>query len=1466
VYSLQGEQLHTSSQEFDAASGVLQSDDLYTPAAQQQQAQDAARQQAFQAIFAVQQQLALVAASTPSAAAHTQQATADLGIPAEAASSLSPSAPVSQSAAGHVAAAVTSLNEAIEGATQGADKTTGELSTLVTVLTGQLQRFEQRGSAMANTAFMPGLLDAAEVSRLSAGAVGDVWDPVNHASAAAATWSPLDSAELARLSAAAVGDIWPDNLMAFELAPEQQAQRVPQPQPHLGASTASAAVQQQQQQPSVPLQKAPAAAAVHGPQHQHAQPAAGLSPLQKLLIIDAAIVEPQWKKFAAAATGWAHMGMQTALQEVGAVAAQLQSQTAAAAQQVQDAAAPAAAKLRDTATATAAKAHVQVAQGAAEVSAKAAATASQLQKQAAGAVEHLLQSDAAALASQLHAKAASATAELQQTAAAAAAQAAAALEEAKSRADGKGPGERRTWQEEVLACSGILSLISPYWWSEETISGTAYVAHAASAANADAEPLVQGAYGSDGNGMDDGSGNGAGGSGRGQGPNSGNNEGAGDAGAGDDASSGGVGGDGGSGHGNGGGQGGSGGGKGGNGAAGSGPWDGFDQFPPPGGFDPVMLIPVALAAATAGLTSLFGTSSSSSSSGKPNVSRRSRTSANPAQREALKLFKNSSSSNSGQASTSLPAASAGTEVRQREVHGRLADRAAVTAGDVQSAVAAGASLLGPSAVPVASASQADIHVWDATDHAPHLHLYAHDQPVLFLSGPETTGTAARSHVSLARGSAAPWAGAGMLQQEAPTHHSPRKAGSRAQPSSALVEAFSTSQQITWEELEELPLAAKQEILSLRAAAAANRQQQRALQKQLQQVEQQLGVKDQELAASAAQATIWQAEHAAALAELQNLSQAAAGGSCSSEAADCNKANGVSADQLRSTYAAQIAHLTKEAAAASCAATLQIAALQAQLEAQQQSAADAVASLEMRLAKTAASKAKVDLRYASDIAARDAQLADSQDQEVQLQHALQEAMLALEDSQQELLAGQAVQEQLQQELDAAHAAKEQQAAALQAYSSRVAALEAELSAAAADLAAAKELTSKLEQQVQDSNSQTKQIQASAALDSTQALARVAELTAELDGLKTGYVPLLQGLELELASERTKAQQQVAELQQRWVDAEAGINTQMHLLQQQLQDARTSCAAAAAQSDSLQQQLDAMQQQQQAVVAELKLTKEASAAQVAQFKLTMQNLHQRMQQAKTAAFGTTQTDTRSAVDAATESLQLDGIQQPAESLQTQQLQPTLPDDPHHVASPEVEFANLLAEAAAAGQQLEALCSSSRQQVEDAHAKLEAERSAAQGRLAALTAELQGVRTGYTTFVAQLETELAAERSFSRRQVSEVKEQLDQAQAQLAELQQHLQQLETDKAALEADHATLLDASSTQQQATADELSGLRQQVQLVKQQEAAALERCTYLEAELAAATAEAAEEAALRQQLERQRTNLLAQVRAVCCVA
>jgi chromosome segregation ATPase len=658
--------------------------------------------------------------------------------------------------------------------------------------------------------------------------------------------------------------------------------------------------------------------------------------------------------------------------------------------------------------------------------------------------------------------------------------------------------------------------------------------------------------------------------------------------------------------------------------------------------------------------------------------------------------------------------------------------------------------------------------------------------------------------------------------------------------------FSTSQQISWEELEELPLPAKQEILSLRAAVAANSQQQRMLEKQLQQIDRQLAAKEQELAASAASNSVLRAEHAAALAELHSLQGAVASTGVTDASADCSRSNGISADQLRSAFAAQIAHLTKDAAAASSAASVTITALQALLEAAQQSAADAVASLEMRLAKVTASKARVQLQLEDDIAARDAELADSKQQAVILQHSLHEALAELQESQQQAALHEGTAAQLQEALAAASAAKEQQADELQATRSRLEQLEAELSARAADLACVTAHAASVGQQLQQHCSAKAELQAAAAADSQAAAARISELTAELSGLKAGYGPVLLGLESELAIERTNAHQQVAQLKQRLGEAEAAINVQMQLMQQQLRDAEASCAAACARSGSLQEDLQAMQRQQQVLAAELEFTKAASAAEVAQVQGAMRNV-QELLQARTAAEGDSVSPRKD-----------------AEGLQTQ-LEASLAQSQQRIAGLEQQINELkqqqLAAASAGQQQLEALCSASKQQVAEAQSRLDSERAAAQEQLAALSSELEGVRAGYTMFVSQLETELAAERSLNRRQAAEVKEQLDQAQAQLMQLQQQLQQLEAQKQALESDHAALQQASSLQQQAAAEELSSLRQQVQQVQQQEAEALERCTHLEAELAAATEEeAAEVAALREVLEQQRTEMSAQVR------
>lgn len=1364
-------------------------------------------EQAREAMLAVQQQLAVVADLAPEAQQQPQQQGQDAsaGQPAER-----PSSKEQQ-----MEAAVSSLNEDLEDVSADADRTSEELSMLLPVLTGQLQRIEQRTPPTAAT------LDSAEVGRLSADAVGDVWWQAGAGSSSdtagamarpkpTTVWSPLDAAEVARLSADAVGDRWiAGSQAAVATQPVKQvfaAAEASQP----AAVTASALLQQLQlpAQPSQGMTVAELAAArtpetVAGTT-QPQQPRQGFSPLQKLLVIDAAFVEPQWRRFVATAAGLRDSGVQAATmaaQGVGATAGHLQGAAAGAAQQLQGTVGAAAAGLQSAVAASATQLQQPLAEGAVQLQHQAAAAASQLQQHVVSATSQLLTSDAAAAVAKLQADTAAAVTDLQQRAAATAAEAARTIGEAKSRVDGKAPGEQRTWQEEVLACSGILSLISPYWWSEETIAGTGTAAgHAGAtptAAAVDAEPLLQGAYGSDGSGMDDGGGGGGSG-GPGHGGSS-NSSGDGSSG-GEDGSSGGSSG----GHGAGRGDG-SGGGDGGGGGSSGTPWDGFDQFPPSGGFDPVMLVPIALAAATAGLSSLFG---SSTSQGTAQARRRSRSSAHPAHREALKQLKNSSSKDScSAATTSSPQEQLMLHSGQKAA-GR--PHAAVTAADMQSAAAAGVPLLGPGPVvlPHAATVAAD---GDYLTYTPFLHVHAQGEPVLAWAGPEAAQAGSIICAAVSSTVAAGPDGSltvGMQQQAAPSP-------GRRRPASSIPAAlpFSTSQQISWEELEELPLQAKQEILSLRSVVTANKQQQRALHKQLQQVEQHLAQKEQELAESAAQHIVLQAEAAAALSALQACkgNTAAADSHAAQAAPDCSvRSGGVSADQLHSTFAAQIAHLTKEAAAASSAAALQVAALQAQLDSSQQSAADAVSMLEMRLSKVTASKARVQLQFENDIAARDAELAESHRQAAQLQASLQEAIEALQETQQQVAAEQAAQLQLQDALAAAADAREQ-----------------------------------LAQELQDSTCLAAAQQAAAAADSVAAAARIAELQAEVSGLKAGYGPVLLGLEVELATERANAHQLVAALKQRFADAESGIHSQMQRLQQQLHEAEASCAAASTRSDCLQGDLAAMQQKQNTLLAQLEFAKAASAAQVSQLEASMRALEQQLAQTQAAAEEAGASDAAAAAAAQ----QLDGSQARVEQLQAQ-LEAGRTEARERISSLEQQIDQLkqqqLAEAAAAGHQLEMLCSTNKQQLDNAHATLESERAAAQQRLETLAAELESVHSGYTAFVAQLESELAAERSFSRRQVSEVKEQLLAAHAELGTLQQQLQQLEADKAAL-------LQANSEQQQAAAEELAAVRAQEEEAEQ-------RCRYLEAELAAATAEEAEEVAvLRQTLEKQRGEMAAQV-------
>jgi chromosome segregation ATPase len=788
---------------------------------------------------------------------------------------------------------------------------------------------------------------------------------------------------------------------------------------------------------------------------------------------------------------------------------------------------------------------------------------------------------------------------------------------------------------------------------------------------------------------------------------------------------------------------------------------------------------------------------------------------------------------------------------------------------MKAAAAVGVPLLGASPVLLSQADQADHAVRASTVHAPHLHVYAQDQPVLVWDGADAQCAGAgmsRAVLSVADGACY----AGVQQQGASMTASPshRRPSSRAHAVAASTQQqqmlpFSTSQQISWEELEELPLPAKQEILSLRAVVTANKQQQRALQKQLQQVEQHLTVQEQELAASAAQISVLQAEHSAVVSELQGFrsSSTAADGQTAEVAADCSKSSGICADQLRSTYTAQILQLTKAAAAASSAAALQIATLQAQLDCSQQSAADAVSSLEMRLAKVSASKAKMQLQFDNHIAACDVELFDSQKQASQLRDDLQEALAALQESQQQTASEQAAQVKMQEALADVTAAQQRQACKLQESSSQLEKLTADLAACAADLAAAQAHAADLTQQLQDSSSCAR----SAAADKEAAAARVAELQAEVAGLKAGYGPVLLGLEIELAAERANAQQQVAQLKQCMADAEAAISSQAQQLQQQLHNTEASCADASTRSDGLQADLISMQHQHNTLLAQLEFAKAAAAAQAAQFEGSIQALQRQLTTVQAAADTAGQESTAAAGNVAALAQQLDSAQARTEQLQAQ-LEASVSDSKAHIATLEDQINSLkqqqFAEAAASVQQLEALCTSRKQQLEEAQARLQAERAAAQVQLNALSAELDGVRSTHMTFVAQLETELAAERSFSRRQASEVKEQLDQAHGQLSSLQQQLQHLQAEKQALEAAHAAMLQANIRQQrqQVTFDELKALRQQVAEVQAQHDEVQQRCSNLEAELAAANAEEAEEVAVLQQaLDKQRAEMAVQV-------
>jgi hypothetical protein len=361
-------------------------------------------------------------------------------------------------------------------------------------------------------------------------------------------------------------------------------------------------------------------------------------------------------------------------------------------------------------------------------------------------------------------------------------------------------------KEKVLAACTLVVGLTDNLWPDEQDGGKEGGGAGADkgAAKAADEPRAQTEYGPDGGGMDRTGGGDDGGAGKGKG---------GSGGGGGDAGDGGFLGGGGSKP-----PGGSGGNGNGNGA--SDPFDGFENFPPSGGMDPAILLPVAFAAAV------------SLAAGLMNASKRAAGASSATSRAA------SPAVGSGEA-TAQP----GPKQRRREEAKEPSGAAASAAGGRSAAYDA------TRAEPLSAARRfaaAGMDVLVAADEAAHLEDTAVERlrRQMADSTKEVPVLAAGALAAADGGEAAP----GLLVDLHPTR----------------------LQNLTWVQLDELPAKAQCEVLALRGEAQRGRCERRALKRYLRHLERAGEESEAELEAERARVKGLQTALEAAVAQVRLL--------------------------------------------------------------------------------------------------------------------------------------------------------------------------------------------------------------------------------------------------------------------------------------------------------------------------------------------------------------------------------------------------------------------------------------------------------------------------------------------------------------------------------------------------------------------------------------------------------------------
>lgn len=379
-------------------------------------------------------------------------------------------------------------------------------------------------------------------------------------------------------------------------------------------------------------------------------------------------------------------------------------------------------------------------------------------------------------------------------------------------------------KEKVLAAFTFVVGLSDNLWPDEA-DNEAEKAGGRGGSSAGEATQVQAEFGADGSGMQGGGAGDDGGAGKGKGGSGGGSGGSGSGGSQPGDESAGSGGDGGDGEPPGG-DGGSGGGNGGPG--GPDPWDGFDRFPPEGGMDPAVVLPLAVAAAVSLAATLVSGSKRAAQSTA--VSTRAATpvgavlallpGATAAEAQAAEGRQQQQREQASSATKALlPASARGVST-------------AYDAGKVEFVVAPRQPLIGGGLEVLIAADEA-LHLAQISEISPDL---VHEHVVESEDG---------GHADVA---ALSWAAA---KRNAARMSQSMGGGSAGGMGDVLLPDLDPSrlQHMDWAQLDKLPEHAQRELLALRSEVQAGRWERREMRRRMRQLEALLEERESQLEAS-----------------------------------------------------------------------------------------------------------------------------------------------------------------------------------------------------------------------------------------------------------------------------------------------------------------------------------------------------------------------------------------------------------------------------------------------------------------------------------------------------------------------------------------------------------------------------------------------------------------------------------------